>query len=89
MSPSRLPPSPSFLPRLENHRRRTDPVGKEAVGRHDPHRVLPERLRPHRPAALHGQPETEVRAHASEQQQQQRHHRRRDDVQLHPAERHG
>ena len=54
--------------RLEDHRRRTDPVGEEAVRRHDPHCVLPQRLRSHRSAALHGQPKAEVCAHARQQQ---------------------
>lgn len=47
--------SVSLLIRPKDHRRRPDPVGKEAVGRHDPHRFLPQRLRPHWPAALYGQ----------------------------------
>lgn len=71
-------PHPLFL-RLEDHRWRSDPVGKEAVRCHDPHRFLPQRLCPHWPAALHGQPEAEVRALSNQQQCHQRHqqHRRR------------
>lgn len=46
--------------RPEDDRGRSDPVGEEAGGRDDPHRVLPERLRPHRPAAVHGEPAAEM-----------------------------
>lgn len=79
--PHPTPPHPLFL-RFEDHSWCTDPVGKEAVRRHDPHRFLPQCLCPHRPAALHGQPEAEVRAFSNQQQCHQQHqqHRRRRDV---------
>lgn len=69
-------PTPLFL-RFEDHRWGTDPVSKEAVRRHDPHRFLPQRLCPHRPAALHGQPEAEVRAFPNQQQCHQQHQQHR------------
>uniref|UniRef100_A0A3P8UMP1 Sodium voltage-gated channel alpha subunit 8 n=1 Tax=Cynoglossus semilaevis TaxID=244447 RepID=A0A3P8UMP1_CYNSE len=46
--------------RPEDHRWRPDPVCEEALGCDDPHRLLPERLRPHRPPTLHGQPAPQV-----------------------------
>lgn len=46
--------------RPEDHRRRAHPVGEEAGGRHDPHGLLPQCVRAHRPAALHGEPASEV-----------------------------
>ena len=46
--------------RPEDHRGRPDPVGEEALRRHDPDRVLSERVRAHRAAALHGQPAEQV-----------------------------
>lgn len=50
-----LPP-----PRSKDHRWRLDPVSEEAVGCDDPHRVLSQRVRPHRPPALHGEPAAQV-----------------------------
>lgn len=55
------------LPRAEDDRGGSDPVSEEALGRDDPHGFLPERLRPHRPPALHGQPPAEVCAVATPQ----------------------
>lgn len=40
--------------RTENHRWRSVPVGEEACRCDDPHRLLLERLRPHRIATVHG-----------------------------------
>ena len=68
-----------LAPRPEDHRGSSHPVGEEAGGRDDPHCVLPECLRSHRPAALHGQPAAEVRPqhgplhqqHGQQPQQQQ------------------
>lgn len=61
-----FPPPPPHSPfdRVEDHRWSSDPVCEEAVRRDDSHRVLPQRLRPDRPAALYGQPEAEVCAQA-------------------------
>lgn len=55
-------------PRAEDDCGGSDPVGEEALGCDDPHGFLSERLRPHRPPALHGQPPAEVCAVASPQQ---------------------
>lgn len=46
--------------RPEDHRGCFDSVSKEAVGRDDPDRLLPERVRANRPAAVHGEPAAEV-----------------------------
>ena len=46
--------------RAEDHRGGPDPVGEKALGRDDPHRLLPERLCPGGAAALHGKPAAEV-----------------------------
>ena len=54
------------LLRPEDHRGRPDPVGEEALRRHDPDRVLSERVRAHRAAALHGQPAEQMLAVAPE-----------------------
>lgn len=67
------PTPPSLFLRLEDHSWGSDPVGKEAVRCHDPHRFLPQCLCPHWPAALHGQSEAEVRALSNQQQCHQRH----------------
>lgn len=74
-----IPPRYPLFWRLEDHSWRADPVGKEAVRRHDPHRFLPQRLCPHWPAALYGQPEAEVCAFSNQRQRHQQHqqHRRR------------
>lgn len=50
-------------PRPEDHRGRSDPVGEEAGRRDDPDGLLSQRLRSHRPAALHGEPAAEMRPH--------------------------
>lgn len=62
-----------LLLRPEDHRWRPHPVCEEALRRDDPDRLLPERLRPHRPAAFHGEPAAEVRllAHRHVQRHQQ------------------
>lgn len=51
--------------RPENHRGCFDSVSKEAVGRDDPDRLLPERVCANRPAAVHGKPAAEVREGAA------------------------
>lgn len=58
----------AWLPsRPEDHCGRPDPVCEEAFGCDDPYRLLPERLCPHRPPALHGQPAPQVRDLANQQ----------------------
>lgn len=52
--------------RPEDHCGRPNPVCEEAVGRDDPYRLLPERLCPHWPAAVHGKPAPEVRGLADQ-----------------------
>lgn len=66
-----LSASPRWSLRPEDHRRCSHTVCEEAGGRDDPNRLLPERLRPHRPAALHGKPAAEMRPQHSTLHQRQ------------------